>query len=125
MSHVAVFVTTSSAEEAQRIARAVVDERLAACANVLGAVASRYWWQGQVEEASEVLLILKTRQDLLDALTARVRSMHSYTVPEVIGLPIVGGNPDYLAWIDESVEPTQPTPPTQPTQSPAASTDDS
>lgn len=102
MSHVVVFVTVPSSEEAQRIARAVVDERLAACANVVVGVASRYWWKGQVEEAAEVLLILKTRQALLDSLTARVRSLHSYTVPEVIGIPIIGGNPDYLAWIDES-----------------------
>jgi periplasmic divalent cation tolerance protein len=102
VSHVAVFVTTASAEEAQRIARAVVDERLAACANVLGAVASRYWWKGQVEEASEVLLILKTRRELVEAVAARVRALHSYTVPEVIAIPIVGGNPDYLDWISDS-----------------------
>jgi periplasmic divalent cation tolerance protein len=102
VSHVAVFVTAGSAEEARRIARAAVDERLAACANVVGPVASRYWWQGRVEDASEVLLILKTRADLLEALTARIRSLHSYTVPEVIGFPIVGGNPEYLAWIDKS-----------------------
>ncbi len=102
MSHIVVLVTTSSVEEAQRIGHAIVDERLAACANVLGGVGSRYWWQGRVEEASEALLILKTRQDRLTALTARVRELHTYTIPEVIALPIVGGNPDYLAWIDES-----------------------
>ena len=122
MSYVAVFVTASSAEEAGRIARAAVDERLAACANVIGPVASRYWWHGRVEEASEVLLIFKTRGDLLESLTARIRSLHSYTVPEVIGLPITGGNPEYLAWIDEATQPTQPT---QPTQSPAIPTDKS
>jgi periplasmic divalent cation tolerance protein len=103
MSHIVVFVTVGSAEEAARIGRAVVDERLAACANLVPAVASTYWWQGSVEQADEVLLILKTRQELLEAVTARVRSLHSYTIPEVIALPIVAGNPAYLAWIDDSV----------------------
>lgn len=103
MSHVVVLVTASSPDEAARIGRALVDERLAACANLVSPVASRYWWQGKVEEAAEALIILKTRQDLLDRLTRRVLALHSYTVPEVIALPVVGGNPDYLAWIDESV----------------------
>ena len=58
---------------------------------------------GQIEQADEVLLVMKTRQDLLELLTARVRALHSYAVPEVIAVPIIGGNPDYLAWIDESV----------------------
>jgi len=114
VSHVAVFVTASSNEEAQRIARAAVDERLAACANVVGPVASRYWWQGRVEEASEVLLILKTRQELVDAVAARVRALHSYTVPEVIAIPIVGGNSDYLAWIEESTQSSQSSQSTRP-----------
>lgn len=102
MGHVIIFVTTPSADEAVRIGRAVVDDRLAACANVLDGVTSRYWWKGQIEDASEALLILKTRQDLVDTVAARVRALHSYTVPEVIAIPIVGGNPEYLAWIDES-----------------------
>lgn len=102
MAHVVVFITTSSTEEANSLGRILVDERLAACANVLSGVASRYWWKGQVEAASEALLILKTRLDLVDALSARVRALHSYTVPEVVAVPVVGGNPDYLNWIDES-----------------------
>jgi periplasmic divalent cation tolerance protein len=103
MSHIVVFVTVGSTKEAARIGRTVVEERLAACANLVSAVASTYWWQGNIEQADEVLLILKTRQELLQAVTARVRSLHSYTVPEVIALPIVAGNPAYLAWIDDSV----------------------
>ena len=98
-----MFITASSTEEAARIGRALVDERLAACANLVSSVASTYWWQGRVEEAAEALVILKTRQDLLDRLTRRVQALHSYTVPEVVALPIVGGNPDYLRWIDEAV----------------------
>jgi len=101
--HIVVFVTAASPEDAERIGRAVVEDRLAACANVVPAVASTYWWQGAVEQAGEALLILKTCQDLLEPLRRRVRSLHSYTVPEVIALPVVGGDPDYLRWIDDSV----------------------
>lgn len=102
MSHVVVFITTATPEEAERIGRTLLDERLAACVNATP-VRSAYWWKGQVEEAGETLLIVKTAARLVDALTARVRALHSYTVPEVVAFPIVGGNPDYLRWIDESV----------------------
>ncbi|HEX4841132.1 MAG TPA: divalent-cation tolerance protein CutA [bacterium] len=103
MSHIVVFVTVGNREEASHLARVLVEERLAACVNLLPSMASTYWWRGQIEQADEVLLVMKTRQDLLEFLTARVRTLHSYTVPEVIAVPIIGGNPDYLAWIDESV----------------------
>jgi len=103
MGYLVVLVTAASAEEAGAIGQAVVDEQLAACANLVPAIASTYWWQGKVERAGEALLILKTRDDLLEALTRRVRELHSYTVPEIIALPIVGGNPDYLRWIDDAV----------------------
>jgi len=102
MSHVVVFVTASSPEEAERIGRVLLDERLVACVNTVP-VRSAYWWQGNVERAGETLLIVKTAVRLVEDVTARVRDLHSYTVPEVIALPIVGGNPDYLRWIDESV----------------------
>lgn len=103
MRHVVVLVTTGSAEEAAAIGQAIVDEKLAACSNLVSSITSTYWWQGKVARAGEALLILKTREDLLEPLTHRVRELHSYTVPEVIALPIVGGNPDYLRWIDDSV----------------------
>lgn len=95
-----VYITTGSAEEASRIGRALVEERLAACANLIGGMRSIYRWQGKIEEASETVLIAKTRDDLLDSLTERVRRLHSYDCPCVVGLPVVGGNPDYLDWID-------------------------
>jgi len=103
MSHIVVFVTVGNREEASQLARVLVEERLAACVNLLPGMASTYWWRGQIEQADEILLVMKTRQDLLELLTARVWALHSYTVPEVIAVPIIGGNPDYLAWIDESV----------------------
>lgn len=102
MGYLIVFITAASAEEGARLGRALLDERLAACVNVLP-VQSAYWWQGQIEEAAETLLIVKTADRHLDALTARVRALLSYTVPEVLALPITGGNADYLRWIDESV----------------------
>lgn len=103
MSHVVVLVTAGSEEEAARIGRTLVGERLVACANLVPGVASTYWWQGHIEQATETLLVLKTRQELVPQIVTRVRALHSYTVPEVIALPVVGGNPAYLQWIDESV----------------------
>ncbi len=101
--HVVVLVTVGNPEEARRIGRALVEERLAACVNVVAGVASTYWWQGRIEDAGELLLVCKTRRDRVEALTARVRALHSYTVPEVIALPVVAGNPAYLSWIDDSL----------------------
>lgn len=93
------YVTCRSAEEARGIARAVVAERLAACANLLGGIESLYWWRGALEESREVALILKTSAALVPALTRRVKALHSYEVPCVVALPILGGNADYLAWL--------------------------
>ena len=83
----------------------MVDERLAACANVLDGMTSLYWWQGVLEQASEAVLILKTRAELVERLTMRVRELHSYDCPCVVALPIAAGNPDYLAWIAGETEP--------------------
>jgi periplasmic divalent cation tolerance protein len=94
-----VYVTASSREEAQRIGRAAVEERLAACANILPGMRSIYRWQGAVEEADEIVLILKTRADRIAALTQRVKALHSYAVPCVAAFPVTPGNPDYFAWI--------------------------
>lgn len=93
------YVTCASSEEASRIGRTLVEERLAACANILPGVTSIYHWQGRVETGGETALVLKTRAALVEALAARVRALHSYSVPCVVALPIRGGNPDYLAWL--------------------------
>lgn len=102
------YVTCASVEEALRIGRAAVEERLAACANVLPGLASIYRWQGRIESGQEAALILKTRAELVDPLTARVRALHSYSVPCVVALPIVAGNPTYLAWLVAETEPDRP-----------------
>jgi periplasmic divalent cation tolerance protein len=100
-----VLVTCSTAAEARRIARAVVDARLAACVNILpGAVQSIYRWKGKVESARERLLLIKTSRKRLAKLRAAVERLHSYDVPEFIAIPIVVGSPTYLSWIEESVE---------------------
>lgn len=99
-----VLVTCANEREASRIARAVVQERLAACVNILpGAVTSIYRWKGKVESAKERLLIVKTSQKRLGKLQAAVEQLHSYDVPEFIALPIVAGSRAYLAWLDGSL----------------------
>ena len=98
-SVVVVLLTAPDPETAQRIAQALVEERLAACVNVLPGVRSIYRWQGAVEQASEVLLIAKTQADRSDALAARVRALHPYELPEVVVLPVSGGSEAYLGWV--------------------------
>src|SRR5690348_2917223 len=99
---IVVLVTTSGVRQAKKIARALVGEKLAACANVITAVRSIYRWEGKVAEENECLMIIKTTRDKFDEVRARVERLHGYSVPEVIALPIVDGAPNYLAWLAES-----------------------
>lgn len=94
-----VYVTTPDHDTAVSLARLVVGERLAACANVLGPMTSVYWWDDKLNEEGEVALLLKTRAALVPALTERLRAAHPYDCPCVVALPLLGGNPDFLAWI--------------------------
>lgn len=99
-----VMVTCRSQAQANKIARAVVKARLAACANVLGApVQSIYRWKGKVETAKEVLLLMKSTRKRFSALERAIRRLHSYDTPEIIAVPIAEGSPAYLKWIEESV----------------------
>jgi periplasmic divalent cation tolerance protein len=102
---IVVLVTASNGDEAARLARALVEQRHAACVNIVPGLHSIYRWQGRVEEAGEVLLIAKTARHLLPAVTRLVHSLHSYTVPEVIALPIGGGAAPYLEWLAAEVRP--------------------
>jgi periplasmic divalent cation tolerance protein len=99
---VVVFVTAPTAREARLLAETLVKEKLAACASVLPGLRSVYRWKGKVESASESLLLIKTRRSRLTALTRRVKALHPYEVPEIVACPVVGGNPDYLRWVEES-----------------------
>jgi periplasmic divalent cation tolerance protein len=102
MDQCVVLVTCGSAAEARRIARAVVEQRLAACVNILpGNITSIYRWKGKVETARERLLFIKTSRKRLPKLQAAVERLHSYKVPEFIALPIVAGSPAYLKWLEE------------------------
>ncbi len=98
-SEVVVFVTAGSRKEAQAIASALVKERLAACTTVVGVVESIYRWQGKVARGRETMLIIKTTARRYSALEQRIRTLHSYDVPEIIALPIVKGAESYLKWI--------------------------
>lgn len=99
------LATAPDAEVAARIAHALVDERLAACANLVPQIRSIYRWQGRVEDATEVLLVIKTRADRVAALADRLRALHPYELPEVVVLPVVGGLAPYLAWISAETAP--------------------
>ncbi len=94
-----IYVTTSNRQEAINIARQLVKSRLAACANVLPDVTSIYRWQGALQEDSEAVLIVKTRRDLVDKVTAKVKELHSYDCPCVVSLRLEGGNEEYFEWI--------------------------
>lgn len=94
-----VYVTATDKAEAGTLARAVVGERLAACANFLGPVESVYWWDGKLCEDEEVALILKTSGDRKNDLITRIHELHSYEIPCIVCLPITDGNPDFLQWI--------------------------
>jgi periplasmic divalent cation tolerance protein len=99
---IVVMVTCADDAQAEKIAECLVQERLAACANIAGRVRSVFRWQGAISRESETLLLMKTRPELFDRLARRVKELHSYEVPEVIALPIVDGSPDYIAWVLES-----------------------
>jgi periplasmic divalent cation tolerance protein len=98
---ISVYITTPSRDLAERIARTVVEEKLAACVNIFTGVHSIYRWKGRVESADEVILIAKTRRDLFDALEKRVKELHSYEVPCIVAWPIEAGHKPYLDWLEQ------------------------
>jgi Uncharacterized protein involved in tolerance to divalent cations len=96
---VSVYATFANADEARIIARKVVDERLAACANILGPCQSIYYWQDKLEETEEVAAIFKTAEGQAEALIARIAELHSYDAPAIVAWPIVTAHPPYVEWI--------------------------
>ncbi|KAF7817014.1 protein CutA, chloroplastic isoform X1 [Senna tora] len=99
---IVVYVTVPNKEAGKKLAESIVKEKLAACVNRVPGVESVYEWKGEIQTDSEELLIIKTRQSLLEALTEHVKANHEYDVPEVISLPITGGNLQYLEWLKNS-----------------------
>jgi len=100
-----VLTTAGSEEEAERISEALVDRRLAACVQVLGPIATRYRWQGKVEQAQEWMCLAKTEASRYPDLETAIREIHSYDEPEIVAAPIVAGSEGYLDWIGESLSP--------------------
>ena len=98
---IVVFITVDSPENAQKLADKLLTERQAACVNIIPGVESHYWWQGKIEKTDELMLVVKSRAALLDDLIKLVKENHPYNVPEIIALPIIGGNEDYLKWIEK------------------------
>jgi len=101
MAQSLLYVTCASEDEAIKIGETLVEERLAACANVLDRTTSIFRWEGKVQRENEVALILKTRSELVANATARIKSLHSYTVPCVTAVALTGGNADFLNWIEQ------------------------
>ncbi len=101
MDYLVVLITAPNESEAVNIAKTIVEEKLAACVNIIKDIRSIYSWQGKIEDDTEVLMIVKTRSDLFYELEKRVKSLHSYTVPEIIALKIKKSSEDYLNWISE------------------------
>lgn len=100
MTSCLIYMTAETPEQARDIARNLIEARLAACVNIIDGMTSMYWWQGKVEEGTETVMIAKTRADMVDRLTAKVRELHTYQCPCVVSLPIDGGNPEFLDWIE-------------------------
>ena len=101
--YVQVVTTVERKEDAERIARALVEARLAACVQVLGPITSTYWWKGEIETAEEWQCVAKSRGDLFARIGGAVRDLHPYEVPEILAVPIAAGSESYLAWLEEQL----------------------
>lgn len=101
--YILVLVTASDQREAEKIARGLLEEKLAACVNIMSGVSSFFWWQGALDRAEESVLLIKSRRECFEKIAARVKELHSYELPEIIALPLTAGHTEYLRWIDESV----------------------
>ena len=103
--YIVVYVTAKDVAEAQKIAEGLVQARLVACSNIVKDIKSVFWWEGKVDQSDEALLILKSKKNLLPKIIQMVKALHSYSLPEIIAMPIIDGSKDYLKWIEESCLP--------------------
>ena len=102
--YIIVFVTAKDTAQARGISRGLLSARLAACVNILEGVQSLFRWEGKIDEAREVLLVIKSRKKLFPKIVKKVKALHSYSVPEIIALPIIAGQKDYLNWIKKEAK---------------------
>ncbi|MDD5402504.1 MAG: divalent-cation tolerance protein CutA [Dehalococcoidales bacterium] len=102
-----VLITTSQDEESHLIARVLLEQKVAACVNIIPKITSLFWWKNSIEQEKESLLVVKTRIELVEEVVRLVKEVHSYDVPEIIALPVIGGSQDYLEWIDHEVAPEE------------------
>ena len=98
-----IFITCAHKKQARLIAQELIKHKLAACVNIVDNIESLFWWQGNIDRAKEVLLIVKSKKSKLAKIIQQVKSLHSYLTPEIIALPLIGGSKSYLEWIDESL----------------------
>lgn len=103
-SYIQISTTTDTREEAQKIARYLVDQKLAACVQITGPIESTYRWKGKVETAAEWLCLIKTRDSFFKKVEAAIKKLHSYETPEIIAIPIVKGSREYLQWLDDTLK---------------------
>ena len=100
-SYIQITTTTETKEEAQKIAQYLVEQKLAACVQITGPIASTYHWKGKVETAQEWLCLIKTREELYDKVEIAIKRLHSYETPEIFAVPIIKGSSEYLSWLDD------------------------
>ncbi len=103
-TYIIVLVTTASKQEAEKIAQHLLEAKLIACVNIVGPVCSLFRWVGKVERAEEHLILMKTREDLFEKVAEAVKALHSYDVPEILALPIVGGSKGYVDWLESCLK---------------------
>ncbi|MCC6543201.1 MAG: divalent-cation tolerance protein CutA [Nitrospirae bacterium] len=99
---IVILITAGSMDEGERIADSLVENHLVACVNLVPSVKSVFFWRGKTDQQSEVLLIAKSRMALLEQIIDHVKQIHSYSVPEIIAIPVIGGSEDYLKWVEET-----------------------
>ncbi len=104
INYIVVLVTTANKAEAEKIAQTLLEEKLIACANIIHPVASFFFWKGKADTAEECLMVIKSRLDLFSSLVQRLKELHSYEVPEVLALPIIGASNEYIGWMDEALK---------------------
>ncbi len=104
MNYKLIYITTKNKKEAKKIGKKLVRNKLAACANIIDNMNSIYWWEGKIQDENEAVLILKTKESLVDEIIKKVKKMHSYDCPCIVSLPIEKGNKKYLNWIDKNTK---------------------